>query len=82
MKPTQPTLPTLPDFRQAQTVTARQLDTLIAQGTAAGFRATGLAVTPTGYRVTFERIGRPSMAGCSKGSPAGVLNTGDRDRIV
>ena len=54
-EPTQPTLPTLPDWTQPQTVAANRLVILIVQGNAAGFRATGLAVVPSGYRVSFDK---------------------------
>ena len=73
MKPTQPTLPTLPDWTQPQTLAASQLASVLAQATAAGFRATGFVVTPTGYRVTFERIGRLSHAERSKKVLPGVF---------
>jgi hypothetical protein len=57
----QPTLPALPDYSQPQTVAASQVVTAIAQANASGFRAIALAVLPSGYRVSFQRIDQPKQ---------------------
>jgi hypothetical protein len=53
---TQTTFAAMQDWNQPQTVAASQLVTVIAQVNTAGFRAVGLAVLPSAYRVTFQRM--------------------------
>ncbi|HUZ07479.1 MAG TPA: hypothetical protein VMV89_08315 [Candidatus Paceibacterota bacterium] len=66
MKPSQPTLPGVRDWREPQTVAASQLVLVVAQANVAGFLAVRLEVLkPLAYRVTFQR-----MADASEGRNA------------
>jgi hypothetical protein len=74
MKTTQPTFAAMQDWTQPQTVAASRLVILIAQANAAGFRAIGLAVLPSGYRVSFQRMDQPGTSRTSAGpSPCGRM---------
>ena len=58
MKPNQPTLPGVRDWREPQIVSAQRLARMITEANAAGFEAIRLETwkQPFGYRVTFQRM--------------------------
>jgi hypothetical protein len=58
MKPNQPTLPGVRDWREPQLVSAQRLARTITEAASAGFEAIRLETwkRPFGYRVTFQRM--------------------------